>query len=125
MYRYDFRKEIVLAKVDPLGHGTPTHCESFAVQRGDPRAMLIMIKNPKYRSTYKKRHTRSAGSKRYATKQPAAKFPAAKKKMGTYVTDNRIEIELIGMSATGLNPKLSHHSKLLPYLEWKAYGYGR
>ena len=24
MSQYDFRKEIVLAKVDPLGHGTPT-----------------------------------------------------------------------------------------------------
>ena len=27
MSRYDFRKAIVLAKVDPLGHGAPTYRE--------------------------------------------------------------------------------------------------
>ena len=125
LYHYDFLKEIVLAKVDPLGNGATMHRGSFAFQRGNPRAMSRMIKKRKDRSTYKKRQTRSAGSKIYATKQPAAKCPAAKKKMGTYVTANSIGIESIGMSATRLNPKLPHHPKPLPHLEGKAYGYGR
>ena len=43
--------------------------------------------------------------------------------MGTYVTSNRVGIELIGMSATMLNPKLPHHPEQLPHLEGKAYGY--
>ena len=73
MSHYDIHNAIVLAKVDRLGHGAPTQRESFAVQRGDPRAMSRMIKKRKDRSTYKKRQTRSAGSKIYATKQPAAK----------------------------------------------------
>ena len=73
MSHYDFRKAIVLSRVDPLGHGAPTHRESFAVQRGDPRAMSRMIKKRKDRSNYKKHQTRSTGSKRYATNQPAAK----------------------------------------------------
>ena len=81
-----------MSRVDPLGHGAPTHRESFAVQRGDPRAMSIIINKRKGRSNYKKRQTRYDGSKRYATKKPAAKFPAAKKKMGTYVIDNRVGI---------------------------------
>ena len=93
MSNYDFCKAIVLAKVDPLVHGAPTQHESFAVQGGKPRAMSRMIKNHRDSSTYKKRHTRSTGSKIYATKQPAAKLPAEKKKMGTYVTANRVGIE--------------------------------
>ena len=125
MSHYDFRKAIVLAKVDPLGHGAPTQCESFAVQRGDPRAMSRMIKKRKDRSTYKKRQTRSAGSKIYATDQPAAKYLATKKKTGTYVTANRFGIESIEMSATQLNQKLPHHPEPIPNLEGKAYGYGR
>ena len=80
MSHYDFSKAIVLAKIDPLGHGTTTQRESFAVQRGEPRAMSRMIKKRKDRSTYKKRQTRSVGSKRYATKKPGDKFQAAKKK---------------------------------------------
>ena len=44
--------------------------------------------------------------------------------MGTYVTANRVGIELIGISATQLKPKLPHHPKPLPHLEGKAYGYG-
>ena len=124
MSHYDFRKEIVLAKVDPLGHGAPTYREYFAVQRGDPRAMSRMIKKRKDRSTYKKRQTMYPGSKRYATKQPDAKCPSAKKKMGIYVTANRVGIESIGMSATRLNLKLPHHHGPLPHLEGKAYGYG-
>ena len=34
---YVFCKAIVLAKVDPLGHSTPTQRESFAVQMGQPK----------------------------------------------------------------------------------------
>ena len=93
MSHYDFRKAIVLAKVDPLVHGAPTQCESFAVQRGYPRAMSRMIKKYKDMSTYKKHHTRSAGSKIYATNQPTAKCPAAKNKMATYVNANRFGIK--------------------------------
>ena len=81
--QYDFLKAIVLAKVDPLGNGALTQCGSFSIQKGDPRAMFRMIKKRKDISNYKKRHTSSAGSKRYATKKPAAKCPAAKKKMET------------------------------------------
>ena len=80
MSNYEFRKAIVLAKFDPFGHGAPMQRESFAVQRGNPRAMSRIIKKRKDRSTYKKRQTRSAGSKRYATKQPGAKLQVAKKK---------------------------------------------
>ena len=87
--------------------------------------MSRIIKKRKDRSTYKKRQTRSAGSKIYATNHPDAKCPVSKKKMGTYVTDNRVGIELIGMSATRLNPKLSHHPEPLPHLEGKAYWYVR
>ena len=36
MSHYDFRKAIVLAMVDPLGHGAPNQSDYFAVQRGDP-----------------------------------------------------------------------------------------
>ena len=122
---YDFRKTIVLAKVDPLGYGAPTQRESFAVQRSKPRAMSRMINKRKDRYTYKKRQTSSAGSKIYATKQPASKLPAAKNKMGTYVTSNCVSIEPIGISATRLNPRLTHNLKPLPHLEGKAYGYGR
>ena len=93
MSHYDFRKAIVLAKVDPLGHGAPTQHESFAVQRGKPRTMSRIIKKCKDRFTYKNRHTRSVGIKRYATRQPAAKLPVAKKKMRTYVTANRVGIK--------------------------------
>ena len=93
MSHYDFHKAIFLAKIDPLGYGAPMQCDYFYVQRDDPRDTLRMIKKRKDRSTYKKRQTRSAGSKRYATNQPAVKFPAAKNKMGTYVTANRISIE--------------------------------
>ena len=100
-------------------------CESFAVQRGKPRAMSIMIKKRKDKSTYKKRQTKSAFSKRYATKQPDAKFPGANKKMGTYVTANRVGIESIVISATRLNPKLPHHLKPLPHLKGKEYGYNK
>ena len=89
---YEFCKAIVLANFDPLGNSAPTQRESFAVQRGEPRAMPIIINKRKDRSTYKKRHTRSSGSKIYATKQPDAKCPAIKKKMGTYVTDNHVGI---------------------------------
>ena len=96
MSHYDFPKAILLAKVDPLGHGAPTQSESFAVQRGNPRAVSRMIKKRKNRSTYTKRQTRYAGSKRDATKQQASKCPPAKKKMVTYVTDNRVDIESIG-----------------------------
>ena len=85
--------------------------------------MSRIIKKRKDRSTYKKRQTRYAGSKIYATNQPDAKYPAANKKMGTYVTANRVGIELIGMSAIRLNSKLPHHPKTLPHLEGKAYGY--
>ena len=113
MSHYDFRKAIVLAKVDPLWNGAPTQSESFAMQRGNQRAMLIMIKKRKDRSTYKKLQNRSAGSRIYATKQPAAKCPATKNKMGTYVTDNRVIIESIGMSAKRLNLKLPHHPEPL------------
>ena len=80
MSHYDFYKAIVFTKVGPLGHGAPTQRESFAVQRVNPRAMTRMIKKRKDRYTYKKRQTRSAGSKRYATKQPGAKLQVAKKK---------------------------------------------
>ena len=55
MSHYDFCKAIVLANVDPLGHGATMQRESFAVQRGDPRAMLRMIKKREDRCTYKKR----------------------------------------------------------------------
>ena len=48
-----------------------------------------------------------------------------KKKMGNYVTDNRFGIELVVMSETRLNPKLTHHPEPLPNLEGNAYGYGR
>ena len=120
-----FVKAIVLAKVDPLVHGAPTQRDSFAIQRGDPRAMSRMIKKCKDRSTYKKRQTRSVGSKRYATKQPDDKFPEAKKKMVTCITANRVGIESIGMSATRLNSNLPHHPEPLPHLEGKSYGYGR
>ena len=123
MSHYEFRNAIVLAKVNPLGHGVPAQCEYLAVRRGDLKAMSRMIKKIKDRSTYKKRHTRSSGSKIYSTKQPADKLTAAKKKMGTYVTDNPVGIESIGMSAMRLNPKLPHHPKLLLHLEEKAYGY--
>ena len=58
MSHYEFRKAMFLAKVDPLRHGAPTKRESFAVQRGDRRAMLRMTKNRNYRSTYKKRQPR-------------------------------------------------------------------
>ena len=51
MYHYDFCKEIVLAKVAPLGHGAPTQRESFAVKRGDPWAMSRIIKKRKDSST--------------------------------------------------------------------------
>ena len=51
MYHYDFHKATVLANVDPLGHGAPNQSDYFAVQRGDPRDMLRMIKKRKYRST--------------------------------------------------------------------------
>ena len=87
--------------------------------------MSRIIKKRKDRSTYKKRQTRYAGSKIYATNQPDAKYPAANKKMGTYVTANRVGIELIGMSTMRLNPKLPHHPEPRPHLEGKAYGYGR
>ena len=83
MSHYDFCKAIFLDKVDPLGHGAPTQRGSFAVQRGYPRAVSIIIKKRKDRSTYKKLQTRYDGSKMYATKQLAAKIPAAKKKMVT------------------------------------------
>ena len=63
MSNYEFCKAIFLAEVDLLGHGAPTQRDSFSVQRGDPRAMSRMIKKRKDRSTYKKRQTRSAGSK--------------------------------------------------------------
>ena len=33
MSHYDFRKSVVLAKADPLGHGAPMQPEYFAVQR--------------------------------------------------------------------------------------------
>ena len=125
MSHYEFSKAIVLAKIDPLGHGATTQRESFAVQRGDPRTMSRIIKKLKYRSTYKKLHTRSAGSKIYTTKQPDAKCPAAKKKMVTYVTANRAGIELIGMSAKRLDLKLPRHPEPLPHLEEKEYGYER
>ena len=125
MYHYDFGKAIVLSKVDTLGHGAPTQHESFAVQRGDPRSMSMMINKRKYRSTYKKRQTRSYGSKIYATKQPDAKCPSAKNEMGTYVTANHVRIESIRISATRLNPKLPHHPGPIPHLEGKAYGYSR
>ena len=111
MSRYDFRKAIVLDKVDLLGHGAPTQRESFSVQRGDPRAMSRMIKKRKDRSTYKKRHTRSAGSKIYATKQPASKCPAAKKKIGTYVTDNRVAIESIWNECNAVEPEVASSSR--------------
>ena len=32
MSPYDFRKAIVLAKVDPLGHGAPTQREAFLLK---------------------------------------------------------------------------------------------
>ena len=51
MSHYEFCKAIVLAKVDILGNGAPTQCESFDVQRGEPRAMSRMIKKRKDRST--------------------------------------------------------------------------
>ena len=79
MSNHDFCKAIFLSKVDNLGHGATTQCESFAVQRGNPGAMLRIIKKRKYRSTYKKHQTRSAGSKIYATNQPDDKCLAAKK----------------------------------------------
>ena len=83
------------------------------MQRGNQRDMLIMIKKRKDRSTYKKRQNRSAGSRIYATKKPAAICPATKNKMGTFVTDNRVIIESIGMSAKRLNLKLPHHPEPL------------
>ena len=51
MSHYEFRKAIVLDKVDTLGHGAPMHRESFAVQRVEPRAMSRIIKKRKNRST--------------------------------------------------------------------------
>ena len=87
-----FIKVIVLDKVDPLGHSSSMQRDYFAAQRGDPRSVPIMIKNCKCRSTYKNRQTRSAGSKIYATNQPAAKCPTSKNKMGTYFTANRVGI---------------------------------
>ena len=125
IYHYDFRKAIFLARVDPLVHGAPTQCESFAVQRDDPRSMSIMINKRKYRSTCKNIQTRSSVSKIYTTNQPSAKCPAAKKKMGTYFTANPVGVESIEMSAIGLNPKLPHRPETLPHLEGKAYGYRR
>ena len=79
-FNMTFVKAIFLSKVNPLGHGAPTQCDSFAIQRGDPRVMSIMIKNLKDRFTYKNRQTSSTGSNRYSTKHPAAKLLASKKK---------------------------------------------
>ena len=121
---YNFLKATVLAKIDPLGHGAPTQRESFDVQRGNPRAMPIMIKKRKDRSTYKKRQTRSAGSKKYATKKPDDKCTESNKKMVSYVNANRVGIESIGIIETRLNPELHHHPEPLPHLEGKEYGYG-
>ena len=128
MSHYDFRKAIVLAKVDPLGHGSRTQRESIAFQRGNPKVMPRVVNkraNKAAESTrmLSMRNVRSARARPRATGRSKAKAP--KEQRGTYVTANRVARGQTHMSSMRLNTSLCHHPIPLPFLLGKPYGYGK